>query len=62
MEQKIGERCANCDSCRVVYSAPDGWQFRGCYHEPYRGKWVAEIMDCPKEKKNINESDKKRGA
>jgi hypothetical protein len=23
--------------------------FLGCRHEPYKGKWVAEIKECPKE-------------
>lgn len=40
------ERCDGCRDCRIVY-ATGGWSFRGCYHEPYHGKWVAEIRNCP---------------
>lgn len=40
-------RCSGCPDCRTVY-ADGGWQFKGCYYKPYRGKWVAEIKDCPK--------------
>lgn len=42
------ERCAGCQYCKIV-NACFGWSFYGCYCEPYRGKWVAEIKDCPKE-------------
>lgn len=41
------DRCLGCDHCRGI-SAQDGFSFLGCYHEPYRGKWVVEIKDCPK--------------
>ena len=36
-----------CSNCRTIY-ANGGWQFKGCYYKPYRGKWVVEIKDCPK--------------
>lgn len=38
-----------CDLCRyghLVY-ANGRWSFYECYHNPYSGKWVAEIKDCP---------------
>lgn len=38
--------CDGCRYCRTVYAA-GGWSFRGCYHNPYHGKWVAEIQNCP---------------
>lgn len=38
-------RCANCEYARVVSGG--GWSFLGCYRKPYKGKWVAEIKDCP---------------
>ena len=40
--------CDICKECKVVY-ANGQWSFLGCYHPPYRGKWVCEIKDCPKE-------------
>lgn len=42
-------RCDGCESCRTV-NASGGWTFYGCFHIPYKGKWVAEIKDCPKVK------------
>lgn len=39
-------RCDGCKHCRTVY-ATGQWEFNGCYHPPYRGKWVAEIKVCP---------------
>ena len=45
-EKVTKERCEGCRDCRTVY-ANGGWSFRGCYHEPYHGKWVGEIRDCP---------------
>lgn len=53
-------RCRPCKYARVVF-AQDQFMFLGCYHEPYRGKWVAEIKDCPKklnkEKKDERETE-----
>lgn len=46
-EKEAKGRCSGCSDCRTVY-ANGGWQFKGCYYKPYRGKWVAEIKDCPK--------------
>jgi Fe-S-cluster-containing hydrogenase component 2 len=48
------ERCDGCKYCKEVH-ANGGFSFYGCHHKPYRGKWVAEIKDCPKasgERKN----------
>jgi hypothetical protein len=44
------ERCEGCKECRKIY-ANGGWTFYGCYYPPYKGKWVAEIKDCPKAEK-----------
>lgn len=41
-------RCVGCESCKTVI-ASDGFSFKGCFHIPYHGKWIAEIQDCPKE-------------
>ena len=40
------ERCDGCKYCKLV-RANGGFSFYGCHHKPYRGKWVAEIKDCP---------------
>lgn len=40
-------RCNPCEYAERV-KAQDGFTFLGCKHEPYNGKWVAEIKDCPK--------------
>ncbi len=45
-------RCNPCEYAKVVI-ATGQWSFLGCYCNPYRGKWVAEIKDCPKEKKEV---------
>ena len=46
-EDRITGRCLECKSAKIV-RALGGWSFVGCYHQPYRGKWTAEIKDCPK--------------
>lgn len=43
-------RCFTCKYCKIVH-ANSGWMFYGCYHYPYSGKWVVEIEECPKEKR-----------
>lgn len=47
IEPKNG-RCKGCEYCKPLNGGD--WGFWGCYHEPYRGKWVCEIKDCPKVK------------
>lgn len=43
------QRCEGCKYCKVIDGG--GWDFYGCHHEPYKGKWVAEIKLCPKKAK-----------
>lgn len=40
--------CKFCSNCKEV-RANGGFVFFGCYHKPYKGKWIAEIKDCPLE-------------
>lgn len=47
-DTKKPHRCIGCEYNKRVF-ANSQWEFRGCYHKPYRGKWIAEIKDCPKE-------------
>lgn len=40
-------QCEFCDFAMCI----DKWGERkilGCKHEPYKGKWIAEIKECPK--------------
>lgn len=46
-------RCKDCEHAKEL-NATMNWKFIGCTHEPYKGKWVAEIKDCPKEAKAGN--------
>ena len=46
-EEEKPERCKGCEYRHIVHTN-GGWDFYGCYHRPYTGKWVAEIKDCPK--------------
>ncbi len=48
----ITARCSDCDKARGV-TATGGFRFIGCYNEPYHGKPVVEIKDCPKNNINI---------
>lgn len=40
----------NCENCEFVckLSADIWFRFLGCKHNPYHGKWLAEIEECPK--------------
>ena len=44
-------RCNPCKYSKCV-NASVNYKFLGCYHEPYKGKYVGEIKSCPKEKQN----------
>ena len=39
-------RCEKCEHKRLV-RAQDGWEFYGCFCLPYKGKWIAQIKECP---------------
>jgi len=39
-------RCKDCEYAKIMSAG--NWSFIGRKHKPYRGKWVAEIKDCPK--------------
>ena len=51
--------CEFCKSCKGV-TAYDGFKFRGCFHEPYKGKWIVEVKECPLKDKELLEVEKKR--
>ena len=40
-------RCNPCEYAKCVV-ATEQYMFLGCYCEPYHGKRVSEIKDCPK--------------
>lgn len=50
----MAERCDGCNYCKII-QANGGWSFYGCFYKPYKGKWVAEIKDCPKKKEKDND-------
>lgn len=39
--------CKKCECCNVILKDQFG-TYLGCFKEPYKGKWVAEIEKCPK--------------
>ena len=39
-----------CEHCHGI-TAQDGWKFKGCFCSPFKGKFVAEIKECPKAQK-----------
>ena len=48
------EKCCSCKNSKVVV-CNSGFKFLGCTHPPYKGKWVAEIKDCPKTQREDGE-------
>lgn len=40
------KKCRTCKFCREVRC---DWPFFGCFCEPHKGKWIAEIEICPLE-------------
>lgn len=45
-------RCHPCKYAKAI-NAGDDWVFLSCWHEPYQGKRVTEIKDCPMGKKSM---------
>ena len=35
-----------CERCHSI-KAQDGWEFRGCFAPPNKGKFVADVKECP---------------
>lgn len=48
-KEDVRGRCDGCKYAKIMGSNPSGWQFVGCIHEPYKGKWTCEIEQCPKQ-------------
>jgi len=49
VKDSLGE-CKECKDCKMTIV--DNCKYRGCFHPPYKGKWVLEIEHCPKEEKD----------
>lgn len=49
-------RCNPCEFSKCIV-ANDQFMFLGCVHQPYKGKWVREIKDCPKDAKKDDEKE-----
>lgn len=55
-ELQIDRKCSKC-RFRKIFDCGDGFKILGCMHEPYHGKWVAEIDECPRKDRRVgNES------
>lgn len=39
-------RCHPCEYAKPIVASGQ-WFALGCFAPPYKGKWVAEIKDCP---------------
>lgn len=48
--KKSAKNCKDCPHC-VDLKAQDGWHFKGCFGGSYKGKWIAEIDECPLKQK-----------
>ena len=53
--EKSKKDCNNCPHC-VDRKDQYGWHFKGCFGGPYKGKFIAEIDECPlkQEQSEIN--------
>ena len=45
-QEKSKKDCNDCPHC-VDRKDQYGWHFRGCFGGPYKGKFIAEIDECP---------------
>lgn len=43
----LEQRCKGCQFCKQIHGG--NWVIYGCFCAPYRGTWIAEIEQCPKE-------------
>lgn len=43
---RVIKRCQGCEF-EKVFMAQGGFKFMGCTKEPYKGKLVGEIKNCP---------------
>lgn len=52
--------CIICEQCtfgQVTYKGNNFYM--GCFHKPNKGKWVDQIKECPKEKREEMQDDRK---
>lgn len=51
LQQEQQERKKKCNYCPHCVDRKDqyGWHFKGCFGGPYKGKFIAEIDECPLE-------------
>ena len=51
LRQEQQERKKKCNDCPHCVDRKDqyGWHFKGCFGGPYKGKFIAEIDECPLE-------------
>lgn len=51
---QIDKWCRNCRYSEI-FNCGDGFKILGCMHEPYHGKWVTEIDECPRPDRRAND-------
>ena len=51
LQQEQPKQKKNCNDCPHCVDRKDqyGWHFKGCFGGPYKGKFIAEIDECPLE-------------
>lgn len=49
LQQEQPKQKKNCNDCPHCVDRKDqyGWHFKGCFGGPYKGKFIAEIDECP---------------
>lgn len=49
LQQEQGKSKKDCNDCPHCVDRKDqyGWHFKGCFGGPYKGKFIAEIDECP---------------
>lgn len=45
-QPKKNKNCSVCPHC-IDRKDQNGWHFKGCFGGPYKGKFIAEIDECP---------------
>lgn len=52
-QPKQKKKCNNCPHC-VDRKDQNGWHFKGCFGGPYKGKFIAEIDECPLQQSEVD--------
>lgn len=55
-QQEQKKKCNDCPHC-VDRKDQYGWHFKGCFGGPYKGKFIAEIDECPLKQEQSKKED-----